>query len=114
MSLELFAATPSPENTVWWVVAGVGIILGLVFLFIFFSFVQLWIQCLLTGARIGILDMIRMKLTKVDYAMIVRQKIALVQAGVRVSTHEIEAHALARGNVPRVVNAVISAHKAGI
>jgi uncharacterized protein YqfA (UPF0365 family) len=111
MSLYLFAEQEFP---IWWIVAGVGIVIGLVFLFIFFSFVQLWIQCLLTGAKIGLLDMLRMKLTKVDYAMIVRQKIALVQAGVKVSTQEMEAHALARGNVPRVVNAVISAHKAGI
>src|SRR5215475_2082189 len=87
---------------------------GLVVLFVFFSFVQLWIQCLLTGARIGIVDMIRMKLCKVDYNMIVRQKIALVQAGVKVSTQEMEAHVLSRGNVQRVVGAVIAAHKAGL
>jgi uncharacterized protein YqfA (UPF0365 family) len=87
---------------------------GLVVLFVFFSFVQLWIQCLLTGAKIGIVDMIRMKLCKVDYSMIVRQKIALVQAGVKVSTQEMEAHYLSRGNVQRVAGAVIAAHKAGM
>jgi uncharacterized protein YqfA (UPF0365 family) len=96
------------------VIGGIGIIVGLIFLLIFFNFVQLWIQCLLTGARIGILDMIRMKLCKVDYAMIVRQKIALVQAGVKVSTQEMEAHVLSRGNVQKVVGAVIAAHKAGM
>jgi uncharacterized protein YqfA (UPF0365 family) len=93
---------------------GVVLIVGLFFLFIFFSFVQLWIQCLFTRAKIGIFDMIRMKLCKVDYAMIVRQKIALVQAGVKVDTKEMEAHALAKGNVVKVASAVISAHKAGI
>jgi uncharacterized protein YqfA (UPF0365 family) len=46
--------------------------------------------------------------------MIVRQKIALVQAGVRVSTEELEAHYLARGNVPKTATAVIAAHKAGM
>ena len=92
----------------------IGGLAGLVVLFVFFSFVQLWIQCLLTGAKIGILDMIRMKLCKVDYGMIVRQKIALVQAGVKVSTQEMEAHYLSRGNVQRVVGAVIAAHKAGM
>ncbi len=109
----LFGNNPNPE--IWpWVIGGVGIILGLIFLFIFFSFVQLWIQCLLTGAKIGILDMVRMKLCKVDYVMIVRQKIALVQAGVKVSTQEMEAHFLSKGNVQRVVNAVIAAHKAAM
>src|SRR5262249_27627575 len=67
-----------------------------------------------TGAQIGFIDMIRMKLCKVDYAMIVRQKIALVQAGVRGMTQELEAHFLAKGNVQKVANGVIAAHKANI
>ena len=113
MLSPLFAAD-LPKDTWIWVVGGVGLIVGLIFLFIFFSFVQLWIQCLLTGAKIGLLDMIRMKLCKVDYVMIVRQKIALVQAGVKVQTQELEAHFLAKGNVQKVVNAVIAAHKANI
>lgn len=86
---------------------------GIVFAIIFFSFLRLWIQCWLTGARISILDLVGMKLRNVDYAMIVRQKIAMVQAGVKVSTREMEAHYLARGNVPKTTAAVIAAHKAG-
>ena len=46
--------------------------------------------------------------------MIVRQKIALVQAGVKVSTQEMEAHYLSSGNVQKVATAVIAAHKAGM
>src|SRR5262249_3756833 len=90
------------------------LIVFLIFLLIFFSFVRLWIQCLLAGARIGIVDMVRMKLLNVDYGMIVRQKIALVQAGINVKTQEMEAHVLSRGNVPKVAAAVIAAHKAGL
>ena len=66
------------------IVGAILLILGLIFLVIFFSFVRLWIQCLLTGARISIWDLIGMKLRNVDYGMIVRQKIALVQAGVKI------------------------------
>ena len=55
-----------------------------------------------------------MKLRNVDYAMIVRQKIALVQANVMVATSELEAHFLSRGNVPKMATAVIAAHKAGM
>jgi uncharacterized protein YqfA (UPF0365 family) len=95
----------------------VGIILAIVFLIgalIFLSLIQLWIQSLLTGAGIGILDLLRMKLIKIDYGMIVRQKIALSQSGVNVKTQEMEAHVLSRGNLMRVVGAVIAAHKAGM
>src|SRR5437016_13043975 len=99
-----------------WIVllAGIILLVGVFFLIIFFSFLRLWIQCLLTGARISIWDLIGMKLRNVDYSMIVRQKISLVQAGVKVSTQEMEAHYLSRGNVPKTATAVIAAHKAGI
>jgi uncharacterized protein YqfA (UPF0365 family) len=54
-----------------------------------------------------------MKLCGLDYATIVKQKIALVQAGVKdVSPQDMEAHALSRGNLQKVVSAVIAAHKA--
>jgi uncharacterized protein YqfA (UPF0365 family) len=96
------------------VLGGILLLVGIFFLIVFFSFVRLWIQCLLTGARISILDLVGMKLRNVDYTMIVRQKIALVQAGVKVSTQDMEAHYLSRGNVPKVATAVIAAHKAGM
>jgi uncharacterized protein YqfA (UPF0365 family) len=85
-----------------------------IMMIIFFTFIQLWVQSLLTGANISMFNLIGMKLRKVDYQMIVRQKIALVQAGVRVGTEDLEAHYLARGNVPRTATAVIAAHKAGM
>src|SRR5437868_4715807 len=89
-----------------WILGGIGLLLGLIFLFVFFSFVQLWIQCLVTGANVSIWKMVGMRLAKVDYAMVVRQKIALVQAGVNVRTDDLSAHYLAKGNVQRVANAV--------
>ncbi len=119
MWYTLLAADPKAapvwtDNTGLLVAIIIGGLAGLVCMFVFFSFVQLWIQSFLTGAKIGIVDMIRMKLCKVDYTMIVRQKIALVQAGIKVPTQDLEAHFLAKGNVQKVANAVISAHKAGI
>src|SRR3982750_405162 len=96
------------------VVALVAVLVFIVFLFLFFSFIRLWIQALLTKAEIGMGSLIGMKLRNVDYAMIVRQKSALVQAGVRVTTGDLESHFLARGNVPKTATAVIAAHKAGL
>jgi uncharacterized protein YqfA (UPF0365 family) len=108
----------SGATDLWIILPVVGaiavvIVVGIL-LWIFFSFVRLWIQSLLTGARVGIFDLIGMKLRNVDYNMIVRNKIALVQAGVPISTEEMEAHYLARGNVPKTAAAVIAAHKAGM
>src|SRR5262249_32016832 len=96
------------------IVGGIVVLFGFILMLIFFGFIRLWIQGLLTGAKIGIPDLVGMKLRNVDSAMIVRQKIALVQAGVKVNTEDLEAHYLARGNVPKTATAVIAAHKAGM
>lgn len=110
----LAVGIPLLDQTGWLIGGGIALLVGIFMLIIFFSFVRLWIQSLLTGAKIGILDLVGMKLRNVDYAMIVRQKIALVQAGVAIKTEELESHFLARGNVPKTATAVIAAHKAGI
>src|SRR5262245_27284148 len=107
----LFAKDVSPENVWIFVVAGIALLIFLFMLILFFSFVRLYIQSLLTGAKIGIFDLIGMKLRNVDYAMIVRQKIALVQAGVRISTEDLESHFLSRGNGAKKGHWMISAHK---
>jgi uncharacterized protein YqfA (UPF0365 family) len=120
MSFVLLAADAKAGETLGiqnhWFIFGGGILLlfAIIAMIVFFSFMSLWIQCKFTGAGIGMLDLVGMRLRKVDYVMLVRQKIALIQAGVAAPTRELEAHFLARGNVPKVASAVIAAHKAGI
>jgi uncharacterized protein YqfA (UPF0365 family) len=124
MNLALFAEQATKKDSgasnlsqgqiIWIAVILIAVLVFLVFLFIFFSFIRLWIQALLTRADISIFNLVGMKLRNVDYAMIVRQKIALVQAGVRITTEELESHFLARGNVPKTATAVIAAHKANL
>ncbi len=116
LSTVLFAQVKPEINmqTIMIVVGAIAILIFIVFAFIFLSFVRLWIQSLLTGANIGIGSLIGMKLRNVDYGLIVRQKIALVQSGVKVTTPDLESHFLSRGNVPKTAAAVIAAHKAGL
>jgi uncharacterized protein YqfA (UPF0365 family) len=116
---DLMALLAVPERTqdqwIWiYVILGVVGLFVLIFLLIFFRFFNLWIQAWLTGAKIGIFEMVGMMLRKVNYPMIVQQKIALVQAGVKIETRDMEAHYLARGNVPKTAAAVVAAYKAGI
>jgi uncharacterized protein YqfA (UPF0365 family) len=103
-----------PEFSLWWIFFAVVVIVFLVIFFVFISYFRLWIQSYLTKANVSILEMIGMTLRKVNYPMIVQQKIALVQAGIRVETRDLEAHYLARGNVPKTAAAVVAAYKAGI
>lgn len=103
------------DGRIW--VACIGmliIVVAVVLLFVFLGFLNLWIQCVLTGAQISIWNLLWMKLRKVNFELIVKEKIALVQAGVKVGTSELEALYLSGGNVQKTSLAVIAAHKAGI
>jgi uncharacterized protein YqfA (UPF0365 family) len=95
----------------------VAVIVGL-FLFallvLVFNFIGLWVQALLSNARVGLVDMIGMKFRKVDPRTIVLSRIRAVKAGLEASSNQLETHYLAGGNVPRVVNALIAADRAKI
>jgi len=95
-----------------------GVVLGLfliIFLFVFLRYANLYLQSILTKAKIGLLEMFAMGLRKVKPAVIVNAKIMLVQARIDgIATRDLEAHYLAGGRVNRVVQAIISANRAGI
>ena len=78
------------------------------------SSVSLWIQALVSGARVGLLNIIFMRFRKVPPKMIVEAKIMAVKAGLEVSTNNLESHYLAGGNVLRVIQSLIAADKANI
>ena len=96
---------------------GALILIGvlLVVFFVFASYFGIWIQSWLTGAGVGIGDLIGMTFRKVNARSIVRSKIMAVQAGLddpAMTSEALEAHYLAGGNVQQVVRAVIAAKKA--
>jgi uncharacterized protein YqfA (UPF0365 family) len=97
---------------------GVGIIFGLialVFFAVFASVFSLWFRAFMSGAMIGPLQMVVMKLKKVNPQIIVDSRIMAVQAGLsNVTTNAMESHLLAGGRVPLVVRAMIAAHRAQI
>ena len=80
---------------------------------VLFRYLNLYVQCVLTGADVGLFDMVAMSLRKVNVNTIVRSKITAVQAGLRdITTRDLEAHFLAGGNVVRVIQSLISANRA--
>jgi uncharacterized protein YqfA (UPF0365 family) len=92
------------------------IIIGLFIMVIFARFFRWWVQSWMTGAGIGILDLLGMTFRKVNPEVIVRSKIMAVQAGISesqgVTSKTLEAHYLAGGNVPLVIRSLIAANKA--
>ena len=57
-------------------------VLALVFLAIFSRYFWLWIQSVMTGAKVTVLDLLGMMFRRVDARTIVRSKIMAVQAGI--------------------------------
>ena len=87
----------------------------LIFLGMFASVASLWFRAFMSGAMVGPLQMVVMKLKKVNPQVIVDSRIMSVQAGLKgISTNAMESHYLAGGNVPLVVRSLIAAHRANI
>jgi uncharacterized protein YqfA (UPF0365 family) len=76
--------------------------------------IPLWIAAWASGAYVGLLTLIGMRLRRVPPGTVVNARISAVKAGLDLSINDLEAHYLAGGNVVRVVNALISADKANI
>ena len=91
---------------------GVGIV-GLV-IFLWFFPVALWFQAMISGVHISLIQLVLMRWRGVSPGTIVMAMVTGTKAGLTLHPNELEAHYLAKGNVPKVVNALISADKANI
>ena len=100
-----------------------GIILF--FIFLYFVPVNLWITAIFSGVRVGLLELVFMRIRKVPPSIIVNSLITATKAGLKITevegesrrdlkTQDLETHYLAGGNVPQVIKALISADKANI
>ena len=85
-----------------------------VLVFLYFVPVNLWITALFSGVRVGLFELVFMRIRKVPPRSIVESLITATKAGLKVTTSEIETHYLAGGHVPSVIKALISADKANI
>ena len=106
---------PNPGNILLLGLLVVGLLIVVAFIGVFAAFFRWWIQSVLTGAGIGLLDLLGMTFRKVKPAVIVRGMIMARQANIQdpeLKTDALEAHYLAGGNVPLVIRALIAANKA--
>lgn len=90
------------------------LIILLVFFLLGVKFFRLWLQAKMSRADVKFSELIGMWLRRVDSRIIVLSKITAVQAGLSVTTRDLESHYLAGGRVPNVVRALIAADRANI
>ncbi len=86
----------------------------LFFIFLYFVPVNLWITAVFSGVKVGLFELVAMRIRKVPPSNIVNNLITAIKAGIPVTTSELETHYLAGGNVQNVIRALISADKANI
>ncbi|MEI6037621.1 MAG: flotillin-like protein FloA [Planctomycetota bacterium] len=100
-------------------IVAAGLVLGfvaLMMLLLIFNYGQLWFQAYWSKAPVTFLELLGMSLRKVNARTIVQANIMATQAGIGrdVSVRRLEAHYLAGGDVPRVIRALIAAHRADL
>ncbi len=95
------------------------------FIFLYFVPVNLWITAIFPGVRVGLAELVFMRIRKVPPSIIVNSLITATKAGLTISedgsearrtlkSSDLETHYMAGGNVPQVIKALISADKANI
>jgi uncharacterized protein YqfA (UPF0365 family) len=104
-----------------WIVAGaIAVVFVIVVLVVAINYGKLWFQAYMSNARVTIWNLIGMSLRKVDARVIVQAKIMAMQSGIanqpgtEITSRRLEAHYLAGGDVPKVLKAIIAAHRADI
>src|ERR1051325_451007 len=105
-----------------WIFALVVLVLIFIFagMIIVLSYGKLWFRAYMSNARVRLFSLIGMTFRQGNANVIVQAKIMAMQAGIEndphtgITTRRLEAHYLAGGNVPGVINAIIAAHRADI
>jgi uncharacterized protein YqfA (UPF0365 family) len=103
-----------PGDIVLYIFLGIVGLIGLFIFFVMLGVLKLYVQALFSDAKVAMLDLIMMRLRKVPPEVVVLNRISAKKAGLDIPTDLMEAHYLARGNISRVVAAMIAADKAGI
>lgn len=96
-----------------WVALIAAVVLFFIAFFVIVP-VSLWFRALVSGAPVSMGRLVGMRLRKIKIAMIVEAYITGKKAGLDINITELETHYMAKGDVVKVVNALISAHSANI
>jgi uncharacterized protein YqfA (UPF0365 family) len=100
----------------------VQVAFGLIILFFigygvltFFIPIPLWVASMLSNSTVGIFTMIGMRFRGIDPAKIVLPYIRARKAGIMgITVNDLQAHYLSKGNIEKVIYALIAAQKADI
>ncbi len=87
---------------------------GLALLFLIASFGSVWLRSLASGAPVGLVELVALRLRGIPVGYIVDNRITAVKSGLPLTIDDLSTHHLAGGTVDMVVQALIAAQRAGI
>ena len=104
----------STEQIILFTVLG-ALIIGLILFVRSYIPLNLWIMAIFSGVRLGLLELVAMRIRNVRPRKIVLPLINASKAGLKeITASDLETHFLAGGSVEEVVKALIAADKANI
>ena len=79
-----------------WLIAVIVVaaVVALIIVWVLSQFISLWIQALVSGARVRFVDLVMMRFRKVDPKVIVFNRVSAKKAGLELSTDFLESHSL--------------------
>jgi uncharacterized protein YqfA (UPF0365 family) len=120
--LVLFAQKEGISSAPWLAILGVAIfaVFAVLVVLLIFLYGGIWFQAYMSNANVSIWSLVGMSFRRVSSRLIVKGKIMVMQSGIGredetgISTQRLEAHFLAGGDVLKVVQSIITAHRADI
>jgi uncharacterized protein YqfA (UPF0365 family) len=89
-------------------------VFGLAALFLLASFGAIWLRAMASGAPVGLVELVALRLRGIPVGYIVDNRITAVKSGLPLTIDDLSTHYLAGGNVDMIVQALIAAQRAGI
>lgn len=110
--MNLLFAAPFETGSV--VIIAILGVFGLAVLFLLASFGAVWLRAMASGAPVGLVELLALRLRGIPVGFIVDNRITAVKSGLPLTIDDLSTHFLAGGNVDMVVQALIAAQRAGI
>jgi uncharacterized protein YqfA (UPF0365 family) len=110
LPIALAALTGTPAMIVY-TIAGFILFIAAILLL---NFGMIWVRAWSSGAPVGIMELVALRLRRVPVGQVVDARITAVKSGIPLDIDQLSTHFLAGGSIDMVVAALIAAQKASI
>lgn len=106
------AAYADQNGSDWLYVLTLILLIGATVVTLYYMGVILWIRAKMSNVKIGLYQLVLMRLKKVSPQKVIHEMIKAAEAGIHIPYYKLVSHVLAGGSISKTVDAVISAKNA--